>query len=62
MTSGYHKSGSGGQPFVLSDVWENMSTFEIAWEAHIGGFLFGLVAFGFFDVRPMPASGVQRPY
>ena len=35
---------------------------EIAWEAHIGGFLFGLVAFGFFDVRPMPANGVQRPY
>jgi membrane associated rhomboid family serine protease len=22
---------------------------QIAWEAHIGGFLFGLLAFGFFD-------------
>ena len=26
----------------------------IAWEAHIGGFLFGLLAFGFFD-RKEPA-------
>ena len=25
----------------------------VAWEAHLGGFLFGLLAFGFFD-RPMP--------
>jgi membrane associated rhomboid family serine protease len=24
----------------------------IAWEAHVGGYLFGLVAFGFFDVAP----------
>ncbi len=29
---------------------------EIAWEAHIGGFLCGLLTFGFFDTRPAPAS------
>ena len=27
----------------------------IAWEAHLGGFLFGLLAFGWFD-RPLPVS------
>jgi membrane associated rhomboid family serine protease len=30
---------------------------EIAWEAHIGGFLFGLLCFGFFDIggkQPVP--------
>jgi hypothetical protein len=24
----------------------------VAWEAHIGGFLFGLLAFSFFDPAP----------
>jgi membrane associated rhomboid family serine protease len=33
---------------------------EIAWEAHIGGFIFGLLAFGFFDVRPRIAEPLQR--
>jgi membrane associated rhomboid family serine protease len=28
---------------------------DIAWEAHIGGFLFGLLCFGFFDTRKLPA-------
>ena len=27
---------------------------DIAWEAHIGGFLFGLLCFGFFDTRKLP--------
>ena len=30
---------------------------NIAWEAHIGGFLFGLLCFGFFDTgskQPVP--------
>mgnify|MGYP003418494576 CR=1 FL=1 len=28
---------------------------DIAWEAHIGGFLFGLLCFGFFDTsRRLP--------
>jgi membrane associated rhomboid family serine protease len=31
---------------------------NIAWEAHIGGFLFGLLCFGFFDTgskhQPIP--------
>jgi membrane associated rhomboid family serine protease len=30
---------------------------DIAWEAHIGGFLFGLLCFGFFDTsskQPVP--------
>jgi membrane associated rhomboid family serine protease len=30
---------------------------DIAWEAHIGGFLFGLLCFGFFDTgskHPVP--------
>jgi membrane associated rhomboid family serine protease len=29
---------------------------QIAWEAHIGGFLFGLLAFGFFDREASPAG------
>lgn len=29
---------------------------QIAWEAHIGGFLFGLLAFGFFDLKASPAG------
>jgi membrane associated rhomboid family serine protease len=29
---------------------------QIAWEAHIGGFLFGLLCFGFFDRKPSPAA------
>jgi membrane associated rhomboid family serine protease len=33
---------------------------EIAWEAHIGGFLFGLLAFGFFDARPKVQEEVLR--
>ena len=28
---------------------------QIAWEAHIGGFLFGLFCFGFFDRQPHAA-------
>lgn len=36
-----------GLPLVGSDVG------EIAWDAHIGGFLFGFLLFGFFD--PLPA-------
>ena len=34
---------------------------EIAWEAHIGGFLFGLLAFGFFDLRPAVRREIERP-
>jgi len=31
------------------------TTSDIAWEAHIGGFLFGLLCFGFFDTsRRLP--------
>jgi membrane associated rhomboid family serine protease len=29
---------------------------QIAWEAHIGGFLFGLLTFGFFDRKGAPAA------
>jgi membrane associated rhomboid family serine protease len=29
---------------------------QIAWEAHIGGFLFGLFCFGFFDRKRSPAA------
>jgi membrane associated rhomboid family serine protease len=29
---------------------------QIAWEAHIGGFLFGLLCFGFFDRATTPAT------
>lgn len=29
---------------------------QIAWEAHIGGFLFGLFCFGFFDRETSPAA------
>jgi membrane associated rhomboid family serine protease len=29
---------------------------QIAWEAHIGGFLFGLLCFGFFDRATRPAT------
>jgi membrane associated rhomboid family serine protease len=32
---------------------------QIAWEAHIGGFLFGLLAFGFFDSQKRPAELTQ---
>ena len=33
---------------------------EIAWEAHIGGFLFGLLCFGFFDTpRKLPVLEEQ---
>jgi membrane associated rhomboid family serine protease len=32
---------------------------QIAWEAHIGGFLFGLFAFGFFDPRESGAAAVR---
>jgi membrane associated rhomboid family serine protease len=31
---------------------------EIAWDAHIGGFLFGFLLFGLFD--PVPATRVRR--
>jgi membrane associated rhomboid family serine protease len=33
---------------------------DIAWEAHIGGFLFGLLCFGFFDTsRKLPVPRRQ---
>jgi membrane associated rhomboid family serine protease len=32
----------------------------IAWEAHIGGFLFGLLTFGFFDTESRPTEGERR--
>jgi membrane associated rhomboid family serine protease len=33
---------------------------NIAWEAHIGGFLFGLLCFGFFDTpRKLPVLEQQ---
>jgi membrane associated rhomboid family serine protease len=28
----------------------------IAWEAHVGGYLFGLLAFGLFDIAPQNTS------
>lgn len=34
---------------------------SIAWEAHIGGFLFGFVFFPLFDRLPAPAEGERRP-
>jgi membrane associated rhomboid family serine protease len=33
----------------------------IAWEAHIGGFLFGLLFFGFFDRGAAPQEATPRP-
>lgn len=33
----------------------------IAWEAHLGGFLFGLFAFALFDAVPVPASRTADP-
>jgi membrane associated rhomboid family serine protease len=35
--------------FGLSSVWVGGAEGGIAWEAHIGGFLCGLLVFGFFD-------------
>ena len=38
---------------------------DIAWEAHIGGFLFGLLCFGFFDTgskQPVPSSRSLRTF
>jgi membrane associated rhomboid family serine protease len=32
----------------------------IAWEAHIGGFLFGLLTFGFFDTESRPTNEKRR--
>ena len=32
----------------------------IAWEAHIGGFLFGLLTFGFFDTESRPPKEERR--
>lgn len=32
----------------------------IAWEAHIGGFLFGLLTFGFFDTKSRPTEEERR--
>ncbi len=32
---------------------------SVAWEAHIGGFLFGLLFFGYFD-RPEPAESAEH--
>ena len=29
---------------------------SIAWEAHLGGYFFGLLCFGFFDIAPQQAS------
>lgn len=37
--------------FGLTSVWSGGSDGGIAWEAHIGGFLCGLLTFGFFDKR-----------
>ena len=38
--------------FGLSSVWVGDAEGGIAWEAHIGGFLCGLLTFGFFDRAP----------
>jgi membrane associated rhomboid family serine protease len=45
--------------FGLSSVSFGGSEGGIAWEAHIGGFLCGLLIFGFFD-RSSAADDVQR--
>ena len=37
--------------FGLTSVWVGGSEGGIAWEAHIGGFVCGLLIFGFFDKR-----------
>ena len=34
---------------------------EIAWQAHAGGFAFGLLAFGLFDPLPARSVGSQEP-
>jgi membrane associated rhomboid family serine protease len=44
-------SGFGANPSVLASA-------SIAWEAHIGGFLLGFLAFAFFDARP---AGLEMP-
>lgn len=33
----------------------------IAWDAHIGGFLFGFLMFGFFDPLPRPQMPISQP-
>lgn len=35
---------------------------NIAWEAHIGGFLFGLLCFGLFDRPPPPPAPEHEPH
>jgi membrane associated rhomboid family serine protease len=42
--------------FGLSSVWVGGAEGGIAWEAHIGGFLCGLLTFGFFDTGRAPAE------
>ncbi|MEQ8825746.1 MAG: rhomboid family intramembrane serine protease [Filomicrobium sp.] len=34
----------------------------VAWEAHLGGYLAGLLGFGFFDFRKPPARKTFRPH
>lgn len=40
--------------FGLTNAGGSVGSGQLAWEAHIGGFLFGLLAFRFFD--PVPAK------
>ena len=44
--------------FGLTNAGGTVSSGALAWEAHIGGFLFGLLAFRFFD--PVPAARSDR--
>ncbi|MFT6510142.1 MAG: membrane associated rhomboid family serine protease [Parvibaculaceae bacterium] len=43
--------------FGVSGLSPNGATVSIAWEAHLGGFLAGLLLFGFFDPLQRSASG-----
>jgi membrane associated rhomboid family serine protease len=43
--------------FGLSGITMTGGTANIAWEAHLGGFLAGLFFFGFFDPCPRSSSG-----
>jgi membrane associated rhomboid family serine protease len=47
--------------FGLSSVSIGGAEGGIAWEAHIGGFLFGLFFFGYFDRQPVLADDAPDP-
>jgi membrane associated rhomboid family serine protease len=44
-----------GANFVLGTLPQGDGSQTVAWEAHVGGFLFGLLTFGAFDRRAAPA-------